>query len=576
MEYAGLGRQIDKVRRMSVRVLLSLVILWSATIALAQADPSDIIPILNAPIQSRQVTTFQLQQFLLRKAPKLPAPRSAEQWTSEAHQIRQHLLNDVVFHGWPHDWVNSPPKVEDVGRLPSGPGYQIHKLRYEIVPGFFATALLYEPEHVNGKSPAVLNVMGHFLDQGNSVEFEQKLCINQALRGIIALNLGWIGTGELNVKGNEHWFGAHLDLVGMNGVGLFYLAMRRGLDYLAADPNVDQTQIGVTGLSGGGWQTIVLSSLDPRVQVSIPVAGYTSLMGRVERAQAGDPGDIEQNATDFLDGQDYSTLTAMRAPRPTLLIFNAEDDCCFRAPLVKKEVYDPIRLFFNLYGKEENLRFYQNTTISSHNYGLDDREQAYRFLAQHFNLQAHQAEIPVGQYIKTYDELLVGVPKDNLTILGLARKTAEELHRPVVPTEPTQKVKWTTTRRAKLQDTVRYHPVTVTRAWPESNTYHNQVESISYRFELSNGLWATGVWLKDNDTGNDAPLTIVLNDGGKTSAATQLWDRVPEVAHRMERGEQVLVLDLLFTGDAALNSPNCLQKCLPRPENVRLEWSQLN
>src|ERR1035437_1744709 len=325
---------------MNVKVLLILAILSSATLARAQADPLDIVPILSAPIQSRQVTTFQLQQFLLQKTPKLPTPQSAEQWTSEAQQIRQHLLNDVVFHGWSHDWVNSSPKFEDLGRLPSGAGYQIHKLRYEVVPGFYATALLYEPEHINGKIPAVLNVMGHFIAQGNSVEFEQKLCINQALRGMIALNLGWVGTGELDVEGNEHWFGAHLDLVGMNGVGLFYLGMRRGLDYLAADPNVDPSRIGVTGLSGGGWQTIVLSSLDPRVLVSIPVAGFTSLPGRVERFQAGDPGDIEQNATDFLEGQDYSTLAAMRAPHPTLLIFNAEDDCCFRAPLVKPEVYD--------------------------------------------------------------------------------------------------------------------------------------------------------------------------------------------------------------------------------------------
>ncbi len=396
--------------------------------------------------------------------------------------------------------------------------------------------------------------MGPILPQGNTVEFEQKLCINQALRGIVALNPDWLGTGELNVEGNDHWFAAHLDLVGMNGVGVFYLAMRRGLDYLAENPNVDPSRIGVTGLSGGGWQTIVLSSLDPRVLVSVPVAGFTSLPGRVERLPA-EPGDIEQNPTDFLKGQDYSTLAAMRAPRPTLLIFNAEDDCCFRGPLVKPYIYDPIRPFFNLYGKNNNLQFYQNTNISEHNYGLDDREHAYRFFTQNFHLPENGAEIPVSQFVKSYDELHVGVSKDNLTILDLARKMAAGISRPPIPQSPAERTEWSTSQRAKLQDVVRYHPVAMSHAWLESNTYHNQVESVSFRFELNNGLGATGVWLKDVGTSANAPLTIVLNDGGKAAAATELWDRVPEVADRMERGEQVLVVDLLFTGDAAPVQP---------------------
>jgi len=58
--------------------------------------------------------------------------------------------------------------------------------------------------------------------------------------------------------------------------GLFYLAMRKGLDYLASQPNVDSKRLGVTGLSGGGWQTAVLSGLDERVVAAVPVAGFSS------------------------------------------------------------------------------------------------------------------------------------------------------------------------------------------------------------------------------------------------------------------------------------------------------------
>jgi hypothetical protein len=50
-------------------------------------------------------------------------------------------------------------------------------------------------------------------------------------------------------------------------------------------------------------------------------------------------------------------------------------------------------------------------------------------------------------------------------------------------------------------------------------------------------------------------LTIVINDKGKKGAAAEVWDRMPEIAHRMDRGEQVLVLDLVFTGDAAPEGP---------------------
>ena len=142
----------------------------------------------------------------------------------------------------------------------------MHKLRYEVVPGFYATALLYEPEHLSEKNPAVLNVIGNFAAQGNTVELQQKFCIDRALRGMIALNLDWIGMGELNVKGNDI-VGRASRLVAQMESDYFFGDAKRA-DYLAEDANVDSSRLGVTGLSGGGWRTIVLGRLDPRLLVS--------------------------------------------------------------------------------------------------------------------------------------------------------------------------------------------------------------------------------------------------------------------------------------------------------------------
>jgi dienelactone hydrolase len=510
--------------------------------------------VLKNPVQPRQVVTYQLQKYLMARAPQLPAPSSAEAWTREEGRIRERVLNQVVFHGWPKDWVNSASHFEEMGEIPSGPGYRRRKFRYEIVPGFYSTAVLYEPRPLRGKAPAVLDVMGHFTLSGKAEDFQQTFCINQALRGMIALNLEWLGMGESRQPDNEHWFAADLDLAGLNGVGLFYLAMRRGLDFLYGDSDVDRSRIGVTGLSGGGWQTIVLSSLDGRVAVSVPVAGYVSLKGRAERLP-DEPGDIEQNATDLVAGQDYSTLTAMRAPRPTLLINTAEDNCCFRAPLVRPYIFDAVRPFFQLYGRDGDFEFFQETLISAHNYGPGSREQAYRFFAKHFQLAASQQEIPVGEEIRSYRELSSGLPEDNLTILALARKVASEIKRPEIPPEGTVQAAWAESERNRLRETVRYNPVTVKQPWLEGNTNHSELESLSYRFEMSNGLSAAGVWLKETGSNNHAPLTLVLNDGGKKAAASEQWDHLPEIGDRLDRGEQVLALDLLFTGDAAPDQP---------------------
>src|ERR1700678_2959609 len=353
----------------------------------AQATRSAIDPLLKQPLQSPVLVSEELRHFLLKRVPELPPITTPAQWQKEAERLREHELA-VIYHGWPREWVEAKPKFERVAEITRA-GYRIVKLRYEIVPGFSSTALLYEPEHMTGKMPAILDVSGHGAG-GKAVEHKQKRCINQARRGILALSLEWIGMGELSSPGNEHNQIGLLDLTGANGVGLFYLAMRRGLDFLYEDPRVDRARIGVTGLSGGGWQTMLLSSLDTRVGPAVPVAGFSSLTTAIEHPDYA--GDAEQNGADMRSVADYAHLMALRAPRPTLLIYNAMDDCCFRAGVVKQGVYTDIQPFFALMGSPENLQWYVNENPGTHNYQIDSREQSYRFFNHAFQLQASDQE----------------------------------------------------------------------------------------------------------------------------------------------------------------------------------------
>ncbi len=495
---------------------------------LAQTDAGSVAAVLKAPLTTPDVVTNEIRHHLIAKVPGLPTPASAEAWTREAGRLRERMLKEIVFHGWPADWVNAPPHFEDLGLIPShDTGYRMRRLRYEIVPGFWSTAILYEPEHLSGKVPAMLNVNGHVGPLGKSVEYKQKRCIEEARMGMLALNLEWLAFGELSNPENEHWNAAHLDLAGANGVGLFYLALRKGIDYLHDHPNTDTSRIGVTGLSGGGWQTIVLSSLDERVKLSTPVAGYSAMRARIERND--DVGDIEQNATDMLTVADYPQLTALRAPRPTLLVFNAEDDCCFRAPLVKPDVYDAIRPVFHLYGADGAFAWHENTDPSNHNYQLDNRMAFYRFAAEQFGLKAPEREAPAD--LLSYEQTVVGLPAGNLTILGLAKRLAAE-HK----------------QGGDLREILRYRPLTMSRAWPIDNSKSKGLETVSYKLDFSDGLSATAVWLRAISAEAHAPATIVLNDAGKAGAGEAVSDRI-------NRGDNVFAVDLFLNGDAAPQKP---------------------
>jgi dienelactone hydrolase len=505
-----------------------------------------IIETLATPVQPAAVTQYQLEQYLMQRIPGLPALSTAQQWTGEEDRLRRHILNDVVYHGWPREWIDSAPHFEEVGVIETGHGYRIRKLRYEIVPGFLSTALLYEPEKISGRVPAILNLIGHE-PEGTAVEYEQKRCINFAKRGIVALNLGWMEFGELSQPENAHDNAAALDLVGSNAIGLFYLAMKRGLDYLAVSPHVDSSRIGATGLSGGGWQTVVLSALDPRIAVSVEVAGLGSRESNLTNPR--DTYEIEEDAPDLMQGFDYPTFIAMRAPRPSLLVHNAVDSCCFRAPLVKPYLYDAVKPFFAAYGVPDNLSWHENFDPGVHNYQLDNRNQAYRFFSEHCHLPSAESEIFSDAEIHSAQELAVSLPPGNETILGLAKNFAARNERAPIPTAGDKRLAWERSERSQLGSVVRYKPVSVLRALRMANSKGMGFQSLSYRFDFSNGLSATGIGFKQDSSPDSEPLAIVLDDKGYKAAGQQVFDS-------LSSGREVFALDLLFNGASRPEVPD--------------------
>ncbi len=521
-------------RAMKIARLLPLLVVAPA-LAHAQAETQAIAPILKDEILAPAVALRELRDRIVARVPKPPAPASAAEWGEWARRTRRTLLDEVVYHGWPREWVEARPRFEETGVL-EAPGYRVRKLRYEIVPGMTGAALLYEPAGSRSRRAAILNVNGHVGAPGKSVEYKQKRCITFAKNGVVALDLEWLGYGELSGKDNSHWYLPHLDLVGVEGAGLLYLAMRRGLDYLYEHPDVDRERIGMTGLSGGGWQTIVLSALDERVRASAPVAGFNGMAAKAVARAYGDTGDPEQSATDLFAAVDYPHLASLVAPRPLLLAYNAEDNCCFRSGMAKPVIEPPARRVYELLGRGGALAWHENLDPGTHNYQLDNREQAYRFFSRAFALRpAIETDHPgAGAELRRYEDLVVGLPADNLTILGLARRFAAGFEREKLPAEAA---------RDRLRGVVRYRPAALEAPWLVASTKQRGVETASYLFRTREGLSADGVWLRASSAAEAAPATIVLDDRGRSQSADA-------VAERLNRGEQVLALDLALLGEA--------------------------
>jgi hypothetical protein len=364
----------------------------------------------------------QIADFLLSRAPTFRAPTDAAKWRREIPRLRAAALSRVFLRGWPREVVQRKPRIVWGEILRPDPSYVIRKLRFEAFPDYWVPALLYEPLHCKGKLPAVLNPNGHHAG-GKAVIYKQIRCANLARRGVLALNFEFIGMSEL-AGDLFHTNIGLLDLAGRAGVGVFYLAMRKALDVLLAHPRVDRKRVAMTGLSGGGWQTIVLSALDPRINLSVPVAGYTAFRNRIKHM--GDAGDGEQMPPDLEAVLDYQRMTAMLAPRPALLILNAKDDCCFVADRTKPVIYDAVRPTYRAFKALDRFAFHVNHDPGTHNYDSDNRTQFYRFINRHFGLSLPTVDTHRPEEILAESRLNVGLPLNQTSVLTFARKCARE------------------------------------------------------------------------------------------------------------------------------------------------------
>lgn len=474
------------------------------------------------------------------RIPTMPAVKTAAEWMEYAARTRADVFERVIFRGEAARWRDAKARVEWLETIEGGPGYRIKKLRYEALPGLWIPALLYEPEKLEGRAPVVLNVNGHDT-KGKAADYKQIRCINQAKRGMIALNAEWFGMGQLSES--RHDLINHIDLCGVGGIATHYLAMARGLDLLLAHEHADPARVAVTGLSGGGWQTIFISAFDTRVTLTDPVAGYSSFTTRLKHFS--DLGDAEQTPCDLGTVTDYSIMTGLMAPRATLLTFNAKDDCCFAADHALPPLLDAARPVFRLLGKEENLRSHVNHDPGTHNYLVDNRQALYRMLGDHFfagDKAYDPKEIPSDKEVKTADELKVALPDDNLNLHSLALHLSRELPRDaLLPKDQSAARSWRDAGRGRLKTVVRAKDF-VADAQQVSQEEMDGTKVTLWKLKAGPSWSIPAVELVK---GEPKGTTLLVADAGRKESAKVVKDLLGE-------SQRVLVVDPFYVGEAQI------------------------
>lgn len=486
---------------------------------------------LKRPVLASDQTRVDTQVWLASKVPVLTVPSSPEAWTSYAARLRQRVLDEVVYRGVAREWRQQQVKVEYVADLP-GDGYIVRKLRFEAVPGLFVPALLYVPTPApTGPTPVVLNVNGH---EGTGIgnPYIQARCINLAKKGLYALNVEWIGQSQLANEGLVHYRMNQLDLVGTPGLAVFYESLRRSVDIALGLPHADASRIAVTGLSGGGWQTIMISALDTRVTLASPVAGHSSFVTRTQWPDK-DLGDSEQTPSDLASVVDYPHLNALMAPRPLQLSHNAKDSCCFRADYALGPMVQQATPVYRLLGAADRFAYHVNHD-QGHNYERDNREALYRFLHRHFfkgSAAFDPREIDVTKELREVGLLATPLPEDNADFRSLARRIAAGLPQPGTP------------GRERLGELVRYHryDVRAVDAGAAAGAAH---------WKLHMDHWTVPA-VELTPSGAVRGTTLVVADEGRASAGEAVRTLLAD-------GRRVAAVDPFYFGESSLGQRDFL------------------
>jgi hypothetical protein len=247
-------------------------------------------------------------------------------------------------------------------------GYTVENIAIETLPGVYVSGSLYKPAKIKGKIPVVLCPDGHFGDGRYRADGQYRYAM-LARMGAMAISYDLFAWGEslLQFKGEDHRRSLAMTVQALNSM--------RILDYLLSLKETDPNRVAITGASGGGSQTMLITALDDRIKLSVPVVMLSSYFSGGCPCESGMPVHLCGGGTN------NDELAAMAAPHPQLVISDGGD---WSANVPDTDL-PYLKNIYSYYGQPkmvENAHFPKE----GHDYGKSKRLAMYEFVARHFNL----------------------------------------------------------------------------------------------------------------------------------------------------------------------------------------------
>jgi dienelactone hydrolase len=181
----------------------------------------------------------------------------------------------------------APMRARVTGSL-DGHGYGVQNLVFQSRPGLWVTANLYRPAPLRPSMPGLLICHAHHTPKEHGEL--QDMGVTWARAGCLVLVMDQLGHGErrqhpfrsaaeysrpFQLSRQDYYFrydlGIQLHLAGESLIGWMVCDLRRGVDLLLAQENVDPKRIILLGaVAGGGDPAAVTAALDDRITAAVP------------------------------------------------------------------------------------------------------------------------------------------------------------------------------------------------------------------------------------------------------------------------------------------------------------------